>query len=131
MATGAGGWPSTAGSVTLPTTGGLVVLAQIHDLPGVSDLAITGYTPIALAPESDPTEATADSALTGRQGARLDAALASHGDHTLGIGSAGAGAGPAVAVRPALSIGAGTEVTAGQRAIPSSIGERAPPAHSV
>jgi hypothetical protein len=138
MATGAGAWPSTAGNVASlaaqnrPSADALSSTAtaqnrpsaQVHGLPGVSDLAITGYTPVALALEARPeTAPTASDIVLVGQASR-------HGDFS-GIGVALAGAGPAVAAQPALSIGPGTDITVGQRAIPSSVGKRAPPAHSL
>jgi hypothetical protein len=100
-------------------------VAQVHGLPGVSDLAIIGYTPVALAPvtRAEAAQTASDIVLVGQ--------ASRHANHFSGIGAAHAGAGPAVAAQPALSIGLGTDITVGQRAIPSSIGERAPPAHSV
>jgi hypothetical protein len=125
MATGAGVWPSTAGSLAPPAIGDSIAVAQVHGLSGVSDLAITGYIPVAFAPEAHAEAAStaSDSVLVGQ--------ASRHGDHFSGIGVAVAGAGPAVAAQPALSIGSGTDITVGQRAIPSSVGKRAPPAHSV
>jgi hypothetical protein len=140
MATGAGAWPSTAGNLAPPAIGGSVAVAdalssadaaqnrpsaQVHGLPGVSDLAITGYTPVALTSEirAAAAPAASDTVLIGP--------ASRHGDHFSGIGVAPAGTGPAVAAQPALSIGSGTDITVGQRAIPSSIGKRAPPAHAV